>query len=41
VGARLGKEVFNFFVEPQVSVADRGPCQPQWQLGFAMNMVFL
>ena len=47
VGARLGKvvkgnkAVFNFFVEPQVSVADRGPGQPEWQLFFAMNMQFM
>jgi hypothetical protein len=35
-----GKTVFNFFVEPQVSVADRGPGQPQWQVFFALNMQF-
>lgn len=47
VGARLGKvlkankTVFNVFLEPQVSAADRGPGQPEWQLFFAVNMQFL
>jgi hypothetical protein len=32
--------VYNFFVEPQFSVADRGPGQPEWQVYFALNMQF-
>lgn len=35
-----GKTVFNFFVEPQYSVADRGAGQPKWQIFFALNMQF-
>ena len=35
------KTVYNFFVEPQFSVADRGPGQPEWQVFFALNMQFL
>jgi hypothetical protein len=35
-----GKTVYNFFVEPQYSVADRGAGQPQWQIYFALNMQF-
>lgn len=35
-----GKTVFNFFVEPQYSIADRGPGQPQWQIFFALNLQF-
>ena len=35
-----GKTVYNFFVEPQFSVADRGPGQPNWQIYFALNMQF-
>ncbi len=34
------KTVYNFFVEPQISVADRGSGQPEWQLFFGMNMQF-
>lgn len=26
--------LYNFFVEPQCSVADRGPGQPGWQVSF-------
>ncbi len=37
----MAKTVFNVFVEPQVSVADRGPSQPQWQIFFGFNMQFL
>lgn len=33
--------VYNFFVEPQFSVADRGPGQPEWQIYFGLNMQFL
>ena len=35
------KTVYNFFVEPQFSVADDGPGQPEWQIYFALNMQFL
>jgi hypothetical protein len=38
---KQGKTVYNFFVEPQFSVADRGPGQPEWQIFFALNMQFL
>ena len=46
LGIRLGKvtkrgdTVFNFFVEPQWSVADRGAGQPKKQVYFALNMQF-
>lgn len=36
-----GKTVYNVFVEPQFSVADDGPGQPQWQIFFGFNMQFL
>ncbi|EEG3080059.1 hypothetical protein ACYDHR_10425 [Klebsiella aerogenes] len=35
------KTVYNFFVEPQGSVADRGPGQPHWQIFFGLNLQFL
>ena len=35
-----GKTVYNVFVEPQISLADRGPGQPQWQIFFGFNMQF-
>ena len=35
------KTVFNVFVEPQFSVADKGPGQPEWQIFFGFNMQFL
>jgi len=35
-----GKTVFNFFVEPQYSVADEGPGWAEWQIYFALNMQF-
>ena len=35
-----GKTVFNLFVEPQISVADRGPGQPEWQIFVGFNMQF-
>ncbi len=38
---KKGKTVYNFFVEPQYSVATNGPGQPQWQIYFALNMQFL
>ena len=37
---RRGKTVFNLFAEPQFSVADEGPGQPEWQIFFALNMQF-
>jgi hypothetical protein len=37
---KQGKTVYNFFVEPQFSVADDGPGQPEWQVYFALNMQF-
>lgn len=47
LGIRLGKvtkrkdTVFNFFVEPQYSVSDRGDGLPKWQIYLALNMQFL
>ncbi|MEP4079686.1 hypothetical protein [Haloferula sp.] len=38
---RKNKVVYNLFVEPQVSVWDDGPGQPEWQIYFAVNMQFL
>lgn len=38
---KRGNTVFNLFVEPQWSVADDGPGQPEWQILFALNMQFL
>jgi hypothetical protein len=35
------KTVYNFFVEPQGSVADHGPGQPRWQIFFGLNLQFL
>jgi hypothetical protein len=36
-----GKTVYNMFIEPQFSVADSGPGQPEWQLFLGFNMQFL
>ncbi len=33
--------VYNLFVEPQFSLADRGPGQPEWQVYFGLNMQFM
>jgi len=47
LGLRLGKvtkrgnTVYNFFVEPQYSVFNRGNGLPKWQLYLALNMQFL
>jgi hypothetical protein len=30
--------MFNFFIEPQVSVIDDGAGWPEWQIVFAVNM---
>jgi hypothetical protein len=38
---KKGKTVFNLFVEPQASVAYRGPGQPDWQIFAGFNMQFL
>jgi hypothetical protein len=38
---KKGKTVYNLFVEPQVSIADRGPGQPEWQIYMGLNMQFL
>ena len=35
------KTVYNMFVEPQYSVADKGPGQPVWQIFLGFNMQFL
>jgi len=35
------KTVYNVFVEPQFSVADEGPGQPEWQIYLGFNMQFL
>lgn len=35
-----GKTVFNVFIEPQISVADHGPGQPEWQIFAGFNMQF-
>jgi len=36
-----GKTVYNLFIEPQYSVADKGPGQPQWQIFMGLNLQFL
>jgi hypothetical protein len=38
---KQGNMVFNFFIEPQVSIIDDGPGWPDWQILFAVNMQFL
>ena len=37
---KKGKSVFNLFIEPQYSVAWRGPGQPDWQIFAGFNMQF-
>ena len=37
---KRGKKVFNFFVEPQWTILDRGPGQPEFQIYAALNMQF-
>ena len=37
---KQGKTVYNFFVEPQFSVADDGPGQPRWQVFAGLNLQF-
>lgn len=34
------KKVFNFFIEPQFTILDRGPGQPELQIYAALNMQF-
>jgi hypothetical protein len=38
---KQGKTVYNVFIEPQISVADRGPGQPEWQVFFGLNIQLL
>lgn len=38
---RHQKTVYNVFVEPQGSIADRGPGQPRWQIFAGLNLQFL
>nr|WP_254310855.1 hypothetical protein [Rahnella aceris] len=38
---RQEKTVYNFFIEPQGSVADHGPGQPRWQIFAGLNLQFL
>lgn len=38
---KQGNTVFNVFVEPQFSVADKGAGMPAWQVLFGLNMQFL
>lgn len=46
VGLGIGKVfqknkiVFNVFIEPQISVVDRGPGWPEWQIFGGFNMQF-
>ena len=35
------KTVYNFFIEPQGSIADRGNGQPRWQIFAGLNLQFL
>ena len=37
---KRGNTVYNLFIEPQYSVADRGPGQPEWQVFVGLNMQF-
>lgn len=38
---RQGNTVFNFFIEPQFTILDKGPGQPEFQLYMALNMQFM
>lgn len=38
---KQGPTVYNFFIEPQVSLADHGPGQPRWQIFAGLNLQFL
>ena len=35
-----GNTVYNFFIEPQFTILDRGPGQPELQIFMALNMQF-
>ena len=37
---KRGKTVFNAFIEPQFTVLDKGPGQPEFQIFMALNMQF-
>ena len=37
---KRGNTVYNLFIEPQYSVADRGAGQPEWQVFVGLNMQF-
>lgn len=38
---KQGKTVYNLFVEPQISMADDGSGQPEWQVFLGFNMQFV
>ncbi len=38
---KRGDTVYNLFIEPQFSVADRGAGQPEWQVFLGLNMQFI
>ena len=38
---KKGKTVYNAFIEPQWSVADKGPGWPEWQVFIGFNMQFM
>lgn len=38
---KRNKTVFNIFIEPQISVVDRGPGFPEWQIFAGFNMQFM
>jgi hypothetical protein len=37
---KLGNIVYNFVLEPQFTILDRGPAQPEFQLYMAVKMQF-
>ena len=37
---KRGNTVYNLFIEPQFSIADRGAGQPEWQVFIGLNMQF-
>ncbi len=37
---KIRNTVYNAFIEPQYSVADSGPGQPEWQVFVGLNMQF-
>ena len=38
---KKGKTIYNFFVEPQLSVFDSGPGQPKWQVLIGLMFQFM